>query len=495
MTEQNEVKKQSSLKINFILNAILTISGFLFPLISFPYVSRVLQPIGTGKVQTATSFVAYFSMIAGLGIPTYGVRVCAKARDDKDKLSRVVQELFIINAVMSVVSYAALFICISLIPKLQVEKELYLVSSLIIFFNLVGMEWLYKGLEKYRYITIRSIIFKFIALVAMFLLIHKQEDYVIYGGITIFASSASGVMNFINVRKYVSFKKKGPYEFRPHFKAVAIFFAMSCATTIYTNLDAVMLSFMKGDTEVGYYNASVKIKQILVGIVTSLGTVILPRASYYVEHKMMDDFRRISGKGLNFVLIFATPLMLYFMIFASEGIYFLSGSAYKNAIMPMIIIMPTLLLIGITNILGIEILVPLGREKVVLHSEIAGAITDVVLNLILIPEFKSSGAAIGTLVAEMVVFIYQYMALRKEVGYAFRNISYIKIFIGMLFAAASCFWVKLLPLGNSELHCFIKIAVSGVLFFGVYGLTLYISGEQLSREIAGSFFKKLRKKA
>ena len=108
MTEQNEVKKQSSLKVNFILNAILTISGFLFPLISFPYVSRVLQPIGTGKVQTATSFVAYFSMIAGLGIPTYGVRVCAKARDDKDKLSRVVQELFIINAVMSVVSYAAL---------------------------------------------------------------------------------------------------------------------------------------------------------------------------------------------------------------------------------------------------------------------------------------------------------------------------------------------------------------------------------------------------
>ncbi|MCR5148733.1 MAG: flippase [Eubacterium sp.] len=494
MDEQRDVKKESSLKKNFILNAILTISGFLFPLISFPYVSRVLHPHGTGLVQTATSFVAYFSMIAGLGIPTYGIRVCAKVRDDKEKLSKTAQELFIINAVMSVISYAVLAGCIAFIPKIHREKELYIVTSLVIFFNLVGMEWLYKALEKYRYITIRSIIFKFIALVSMFILIHKESDYVIYGGITIFAASASGVLNFLNVKKYISFKKTCKYEFRPHFKAVAVFFAMSCATTIYTNLDAVMLGFMKGETEVGYYNASVKIKQILVGIVTSLGAVLLPRASYYVEHKMMDEFRRISKKAINFVVLFATPLMIYFMTFAPEGIYFLSGAEYRNAIVPMIIIMPTLLLIGLTNILGIEILVPLGRERVVLHSVIAGAVTDVILNVLLIPGFKSSGAAIGTLAAEVVVLIYQYIALRSEVSDIFKKLSYFKILPALFIAELSSIFVIFLPLGYSERDCFIKIVLSGVIFFGVYGLFLYIAKEQMVREILDSVLKKLKKK-
>ena len=169
----------------------------------------------------------------------------------------------------------------------------------------------------------------------MFVLIHDKSDYVIYGGISIFAASASNVCNLINVRKYISIQPAGHYHFRHHMRPILIFFAMSCATTIYTNLDTVMLGFMKTNVDVGYYNAAVKIKNVLLGVVTSLGTVLLPRASYYVEHQETEKFLEITRKAIRFVFIIAVPLMLYFILFAKESVLFLSGEAYAQAILPM----------------------------------------------------------------------------------------------------------------------------------------------------------------
>ena len=196
------------------MNALLTMSSFIFPLITFPYVSRILLPEGTGTVSFATSVVTYFALFAQLGIPTYGIRACAKVRDDKEALSRTVQEIFLINCVMSVLTYAVFLAALFTVPKMQAEKPLFLIISLTIFFNMIGMEWLYKGLERYTYITVTSIIFKFAALIAMFVLIHDKSDYVIYGGISIFAASASNVCNLINVRKYISIQPAGHYHFR-----------------------------------------------------------------------------------------------------------------------------------------------------------------------------------------------------------------------------------------------------------------------------------------
>ena len=180
--------KQKSLKLNVIMNSILTMSSFIFPLITFPYVSRVLSPVGTGKVAFATSFISYFSMIAQLGIPTYGIRVCAQVRDDKIKLSKTVHELLFVNMITTILSYIGLVFALIFIPRLQADKPLYIVISITILLNSIGMEWLYKALEQYTYITIRSILFKFIGLIAMFILVHEQKDYIFYGFITIFAT-------------------------------------------------------------------------------------------------------------------------------------------------------------------------------------------------------------------------------------------------------------------------------------------------------------------
>lgn len=477
---------QKSLKHNFIMNAILTMSQFIFPLITFPYISRILLPIGTGKVFFATSVISYFAMFAQLGIPTYGIRACACVRDDKEKLSRMTQELFIINTIMSTIVYGVFFLGLAMIPHFKSEKTLFIIISTTILFNTIGMEWLYKALEEYTYITFRSIAFKFIALIAMFLLVYKQSHYVVYGGISIFAASASNILNFFNSRKFIHIKPIWKYDFKQHLRPIIIFFAMACATTIYTNLDTVMLGFMKTDEEVGYYSAAVKIKTILVNIITSLGTVLLPRASYYVEHGLKEDFYRIARKAINFVVLFATPLLLYFMLFAKEGIIFLSGSAYGGSILPMQIIMPTLLLIGFTNIMGIQILVPLGKEKVVMNSVITGAVVDLIINIFLIPRMASAGAAIGTLVAEAVVWIIQYMFIKKMEMSVYKNVHYIPIFIALGFGALASIWTKVLNLG-----CFITLLISAILFFGVYVLVLTIAKEPLVLEIERQVFGKL----
>lgn len=481
--------EKKSLKLNFIMNAMLTMSSFLFPLISAPYIYRVLQADGKGKVTFATALVAYFLMLARLGIPTYGVRACAKVRDDRQALSKTAHELLIINLVMSVVSYGLLFLGLVFVPQLQSDRVLYLVVSLTIIFDTIGMEWLYKALEQYRYIAIRSMLFKLIALVAMFVLVRTREDYVIYGALTIFAASASSVLNFVHARKYISMRPMPGYRFRPHLKAVAIFFAMTCASTVYTNLDTVMLYFMRGETVVGYYDAAVKIKSILVSIVTSLGVVLLPRASYYVERGEMDQFRNITRKALNFVFVAALPMMLYFMIFARQGILLLSGEGYGDSVAPMQIIMPTLLFIGLSNILGIQILVPTGREKVVLWSLIVGAVVDVILNLTLIPTYGAAGAAAGTMVAEFAVLVYQYWMLRREVGSSFRMIPYGKLLLALTLSTAASIWLLWLELG-----VFVTLILSAALFFGCYGVMLLILREsmtcQLLHQMLGRFIKK-----
>lgn len=483
------MNKQKSLKLNFIMNAILTMSSFIFPLITFPYISRVLLPEGIGKVSFATSIVSYFSLFSMLGIPSYGIRACARVRDDKEKLSRTVQELFIINMIMSVLAYGVLVVSIFTIPRFEQEKTLILILGLTIFFNAIGMEWLYKALEQYTYITVRSIIFKFVALFMMFMMVHQQQDYVIYGAISMFAASASNVFNFFHAYRYIDVKPCSIYDFKRHLKPIGIFFAMSCATTVYTNLDTVMLGFMTSDAEVGYYNAAVKIKSVLVSIVTSLGVVLLPRGTYYVEHNMLEEFYRITKKTINFVFLIATPMMLYFIIFAKEGILFLSGDAYESAVIPMQVIMPTLLLIGLTNVMGIQILVPLGREKVVLYSEIVGMIVDIVINILLIPNMASTGAAIGTLAAEFAVWVVQFLSLRDMITEAYKSVRYGMVFFALIVATVLSVWVKMLTVST-----FITLVISACIFFGIYVGILVLMKEPFVIELEKQMLEKIIRK-
>lgn len=466
--------KNKPITVNYIMNIVLTMSSFAFPLITFPYAARILQPAGMGKVSFAASFVSYFNIFAQFGIPMYGIRECAKIRDNKNELSQTALELLVINLIASISMSALFIISIFIVPRLQQEKPLYMVMSMSLLLNAVGMEWLYKALEEYTYIAIRSIAFKLIACILLFSVVATESDYVIYGFLTIFAASASNIWNAVNIRKYIHLKFQRKPQLVRHCKSALVFAAMSFSTMIYINLDIVMLGFIKSDSEVGCYDAAVKIKKVLVSAITALGGVLLPRAAFLLKNDKTDSFFRMNSKAVKYVITASVPLMVYFTTFARECIFLLCGSSYEKAVFPMQIIMPTVLFIGISNVTGIQTLVALGKEKTVLLSELGGAVIDLILNALLIPKHGAAGAAIGTTVAEILVLAIQCFALKDAVGVLFVNIELKKVLTAAGLALLPIWLMKFVLSG------FVLLGCSFALYFILYIAILMAEEDEMA---------------
>lgn len=464
--------KIKSVKFNFIMNFILTASNFIFPLITFPYVSRVLGASGTGKVSFAISVVSYFTMVAALGVPTYGIRAAAKARDDQEKLNRTTQEILIIHLFMMILVSIAYIMAILFVPRFQSDRILFLVVGVSILLDPLGVNWLYQGLEQYGYIAKRSIFLKFVGVILMFMFIHSPDDYVFYGVTSILASAGSNVLNFINLRKYVSLKPVGDYNIKQHLKPILILFAQVVAVNIYTNLDNVMLGFTKTDLDVGLYAAAVKVKTILTSLVTSLGAVLLPRLSYYIMEGRKEEFQALIKKAYNFVIVIAFPLMLFTIFYAKDCLICLSGNEFIGATLAMQIIAPTIVLIGLSNLLGIQVLTPLNREKQLVYSVVAGAVADLILNMVFIPEMGAAGAALGTLVAEAVVLMVQILYLKDLFFKIAKQVQYGKIVLALILAS-----VISIRCSNIVDMVFLKLLIAGMSFFGIYGLILLLTKE------------------
>lgn len=492
---QEETFRVRSIKYNFIMNIILKMSLIIFPLITFPYVSRVLGADGNGKISFVTSVVTYASMVAMLGIPTYGIRVCAQCRDNKKELSRTVQELLIISSVMTVFTYIVLLVLIYTIPKFYEYKELLLLMSLTILLSSIGMEWFYQAIEQYQYITYRNIAFKILAVFLMFVFVKSKQDVVIYGGITIIGTVGSNVLNALRIRKYIYIAPQFNYNLRRHIKPTMNFFLLTVASTIYSNLDTVMIGLMKDDFEVGYYNAGVKIRSMLLSIVNALATVLLPRISYLVKNKMEKEFKKIITTSIQIVQFFAIPLTLYFIIEASDSIVFLAGSGYKEAVLPMIIIMPTLLIAGLNNLTGIQVLGAMGLEKYTVVSTTSGAIFDLIMNFFLIPKFGAAGASLSTMLTECLVLMIQVHAMNKYIKIEVDIADSIKI----LFSSICCCVVIVIirkSLGN--VGAFVKLGVTAIMFFSIYILILFtmreiVASKYILNPIKSCIFNKRRK--
>lgn len=484
--------KTHSVKYNFIMNSILTLAGIVFPLITFPYISRVLLVEGSAKVTFAVSAIEYFTMFATLGIPTYGVRACAVVRDDREKLSKTVQELLIISGVMTVVVYAAFFLSLRLVPQFAEEREILMICSAAIGLCTIGVQWFYSALEQYSYITACAIAFKLLGVVLMFLFVKKPEDFLIYGGIYVIGSYGSYVLNFIRLRKFITFRKSGSYHFKKHLKAVTVFFAMSAGASIYLNLDIVMLRFISGNMAVGYYTAGIKVKTVLVTCVTSLGTVLLPRLSYYIKKQEKAAFQSMVSRAFDFVFVTASAVAVYFMLYAEESILLLSGSPFLPGTLPMIILMPTVLLIGLSNITGIQVLTPNGQENKVMYSVLGGAVLDFGLNLVLIPRYAAAGAACSTMLAEVLVLLIQCVFLRNMLKEIAGELKIWKIVTGLAAAAAAGAVFKM----TFSLPVFVMLVLSALLFFGIYGSVLFLLKESFVvflAETAKGFLRSRRK--
>lgn len=477
-----------SIKYNFVMNLILTASNFLFPLITFPYVSRVLQVEANGIIAYVTSIVSYFSLVASLGIPTYGIRAAATVRDDKRKLSKVVQELLIINIVLVGLVLIIYFIMLFTVPSMLVYRELFYINAIGIILNVLGVNWFFQAIEQYDYITVRSIIFRVLSIALMFIFVHQPSDYIIYGLILVLSSAGSNILNFKRLFKYITLKKQDKYEFVPHFKPILILFAQSLVISIYTNLDLIMLGSIKDSYEVGLYTAATKLKLILLSVVNSLGNVLLPRMSYYVKRNMKEQFERVMAQALNFTLFISLPLAIFFTLNANESLLILAGEQYLGAVLSMQFLTIAVIPIGITGVLGIQVLTPLEKEKYLLISVIVGAVIDLLLNFILILSYGSSGAAFATMIAEFAVLLVQIYYTRELLFKIIHQIVGIRYLFTVGISALGMILVKSLQLSHFWLLC-----VEGIIFFVSYAVILVLLKDDFIINFLENFYNKFKK--
>ncbi|MCL2062537.1 MAG: dTDP-4-dehydrorhamnose reductase [Firmicutes bacterium] len=487
MSVLGATRPRQSLKLNFIMNIILTVSTIVFPLITFPYVSRILGPSGLGKINFTQAFIAYFAMFAMLGIPVYALRFCAKIRDDKKALSHAAQEFLILSAIFTVIVFGALAVSFVFVEKIRLEWVLTLVVSSSILLNTLSLSWLYSALEKYVFIAVRSIAFNVVSIIAMFIFVRNEQHYIIYAAISVIASAGSSILNLIYARKLISFKKTEKYNFKRHMKPILIFFLLAATVSIYTNMDKLMLGFMikDNDVSVGLYNAAVKIYHILLSIVTALGVVMLPRMSYYYQNKRYAEFRALIKKAVNLVFIFSLPLIIFFIFYARDAVLLFAGSQYEAAILPLQIILPAILFVAISNITGIQILVPMGKELLVCLSTLIGAVVNLIINIILIPYLGVIATAISLIVAEIVVTGVQFIFIKDYRLLLLKSIHMVKLLTLGGVVAGAVYLTTLIPLSS-----FFRLAIGGIVMAVVTFLVLFLFKEPMLNEILKKIFKR-----
>ncbi len=475
-----------SLKKNAALNMTKSVMSLIFPLITFPYSSRVLGPVYIGKVNFAQSVVSYFSLIAALGISTYAVREAAKVREDKNQLSVFIKEIFTLNLISTFVAYILFALALFFVPQLGGYKKLLVICGASVLFTTLGMDYLYTALEEFKYITLRSIFFQFLSLILLFVFVKDQNDYYKYAAISVVSSVGSNFLNFLHARKFISLNTKVRLCLKKHLKPVFTLFAMSAAISIYTVLDTTMLGLIKGDESVGLYTAATKINRMILMMITAATTVLLPRLSYYAGKERKLEFLRLAQNAMNFVVMLSVPCAMGLFILAEPVILLFSGNQYVSSITAMQIMNAIIILIGMSNVIGIQIFMSVGKEKITLYSVIAGAVVNFCINLILIPHFGVNGAAIGTVCAEFCVTLVQFMAARAYFERRNFVLHFIKVVVAT-FVMSFCVFILCRILDSLPLKIILGI-VSGAV---IYALCLFFLRDSLFMEILGQIIGKV----
>lgn len=458
-----------SIKSNFIYNIIHTVSGLLFPLITFPYASRVIMAEGIGQVHFFTSIISYVVLFTNLGIPTYAIREIARVRDNQKELSKTATEILTLNLILTFIGYLAIAVMCFYIPKVQADIPLFLLLSLSIILTTIGCHWFYSGIEEFKYVAIRGLIVKTACVVLLFALVRTKDDLMWYATYTIFGSIGNNIINFLRLRKFVSFKDFYIKEINPwrHLKPALAIFIFNLVTSVYLHLDTVMLGSMKEPQYVGYYTSATKLTHLFVTLVTTLGGVMLPRLSNLIKNGNMDEFYRLSHKSYNFVTFISFPICAGLISFAPILIPLFSGESFMPAVLTLQIMSPIIIAIGISNLIGMQILYPQGKIKLVTLSTCVGALVNFSLNCILIPRFAQNGAAIATVFAEISVTITQFIIAKKYIPFNLFNKSVLSYV-----SASIIMFIVLSLVRNIQLMDILKLGILFITGGAVYILCL-----------------------
>lgn len=403
----------ASVKKNFAYSTVLTVAGYLFPLITFPYVTRVLGAGNIGICNFVLGIISYFIILSNMGMMTVAIRETAAAAGDREKLSRVFSSLMVLHLISTLVAMAALLVCTFLIPRFYEHKELLWIGTGQLFFNFLTIEWFYKGIENFKYITIRSVAVRLLQVVLTFVVVRNPDDYVKYFLLQFITVVINALINIGYSRNFVSFSLRS-VNVRPYVKSFIILGIYAVLTSMYTTFNTMYLGIVSNDTEVAYYSVATKLFTIILALFTAFTGVMLPRNSALIAEGRMDEFRAMFVKSFRFLLAFSVPVIILTELLAPLIVRLIAGPGYEGAILPMRLVMPLVFVIGAEQILVIQTLMPLKKDRTILVNSIAGASVGLLLNVLLVPKMHSVGSALVWIVCEVVVLALSSVAVWRS---------------------------------------------------------------------------------
>lgn len=401
-----------SLKQNFIYNIVYQIFAIVLPLITTPYIARVIGPEGSGIHSYTYSIANYFVIFAMLGIANYGNRLIAKNRDNNEKLNYEFTSLFILHCLISIIVILAYIIFIFFIVS---EFKIYfLVQGLFVLSSLFDISWLFFGLEEFKTTVTRNIIIRLVALISVFSFVKTSEDLIKYIIILQGSTLLSQVVLFAFLRKNkIRFIKVKYKDIIKHLKPMLVLFIPVVALSVYKMIDKIMLANMINVTEVGFYEYGERIINIPMAVITALGTVMLPRMSNLVSNGDMENVKKYIYKSVKIVQFLSCAMCIGIIIVSKDFIPLFLGNKYEPTISIVNLLAVTIPVIALANVIRTQFLIPKEMDKEFIKSLLIGAIINFILNLFLIAYFKAVGACVATIFAEIFVMLYQVLLVKK----------------------------------------------------------------------------------
>ena len=455
-----------SVKVNYVLNLINIVLGIIFPLITFPYVTRILSPGGIGQIQFYSSIIEYVTLFTSLGIPLYAIRAIAKVRDDKEKRNKLTAEILTLHLLLSGVGYIAIGILAITVAKISENVPIFLILSLSIALNTIGTQWFFQAVEDFKYITIRSLIVRIVSLILLFVMVRDSGDLLQYSIVLTCGSAGNNIFNFIRLRKYVSAdvlkEKMQPFI---HIAPSLKIFLLNVTIGIYTQLSAVLLGFLQTNEAVGYYAMPQKIVTVVLTIVTALAGVLLPRLSNYVGQNNKEQFKQLGNKAISFVLALTLPIAVGMALLAKPITLLMFGNQYLQSYPVLVIWAPIIAIIGLSQVYGKSILYSTGHEVLMTICTLLGMLVYLGVGIPGIIKFSIYGAAIASFCAEIVVTLSM-MILGKNYHpctfFRKENLTYLCASLIMAIPVCLC---KLID--SNILQLIIAIPVGAFAYFSV----------------------------
>lgn len=395
------MKTQKSLALNYIYTMFYQVLAIIVPLITTPYVARVLQANGLGEYSFAYSITTYFCLFGTLGLGTYGQLKIAETGGDTKELARTFWSIFAARTLTTLMVSCAYIIFIVFSSK---YKMMYIVLSVCLVAQIFDISWFFQGIEEFKKIVVRNTIIKLISVLLIFLFVKKQSDLYLYALIVQGTILIGNLSLWNRINHIVPLKYSGKIQLREHLFNSLVFFIPAIATSVYTVLDKSMIGWITGLTsQNGYYEQAHKIEQILVVIVTALSTVTLPRLKHMFVLGNKNAAVKIIDNTIGFVMCVSLPMTVGVFILAGKIIPWFLGRGYQECVPLLQIFALLIVVVGLNNIVGKECLMATGRQKYYNVGVIVGAFINVILNLFLIPKLMAAGAAIASVISECII--------------------------------------------------------------------------------------------